>query len=216
MLVKIQIDNALSLGWKTEDIILATNFESEYNGVKATVLPDYLYCPYVWTATKIFIIDYLLHNDLLDDLIWYHDFDCYQFSPLVDMPADMDGQSIALTNYGRMPRLASPSMFFTKDAKDFFAWVKDEVVSTKCNEEMAIMRALFDKKFSYSHLNITYAFHRHNLNHVYARAKKPIVAAHFHPTPDKYEIFVRGNSKLGLPLVPERLIKIFHKHGFNG
>jgi hypothetical protein len=216
MMVKIQIDNSLVLGWDLQDILLFTNFPYEYNGVAATVLGDELYCRHPWTATKIFVIDHLLQAGMINELTWYHDFDCWQFSPLLDIVDDMEDYSFGITNYGRMPRLASPSMFFTAGAKDFFAWVKNEVVTTKCNEEMAIMRALYEKKlFPYKHLDITYAFHRHNLNHVYERARKPIVAAHFHPTTDKYDIFVRGISKLGFPLVPERLVNIFHQHGFD-
>jgi hypothetical protein len=204
------------LGWKKEDIMLVTNFPYEYNGVKSLVIGDENYCDYRWTATKIFAIDYLIKNNLIDGLVWYHDFDCYQLSPFTDIENDVGDADIALTNYGRMPRLASPSMFFKKTAKDFFEWVKKEVVDTKCNEEVAIMRAVALNKFNFRHLDITYALHRHNFNHVYMRAKKPIMAAHFHATPDKYDIFVKGQNKMNMVVIPDGLIKIFNQHGFTG
>ena len=34
-LTKMQIDNSLELGWKPEDILLVTNFDYEYRGIKA-------------------------------------------------------------------------------------------------------------------------------------------------------------------------------------
>lgn len=51
--VKIHIDNSLDLGWKTEDILLVTNFNYEYSGVKSLVIPDDNYCSFAPTASKI-------------------------------------------------------------------------------------------------------------------------------------------------------------------
>ncbi len=222
MLVKIQIDNSLSLGWKPEDIILATNFDYEFHGVRSLVLGDDLYCQYMWTATKIFVIDYLLSHGKIEELTWYHDFDCYQLAPLTDIEVDMGDSDLGLAQYGRMPRLCSASMFFKPTAENFIAAVKKEIVDKKYNEEYAIMRICgydeathsYPTTFNVRKIDITYALHRHNFNHVYARAKKPIMAAHFHATPDKYDFFVRGNNRIGLKLIPDRLVEIFNKHGF--
>ena len=38
--IKAQIDNSLAFGWKPEDIIIATNFEFEYNGVKTVIFEN--------------------------------------------------------------------------------------------------------------------------------------------------------------------------------
>lgn len=224
MLVKIQIDNSLSLDWKPEEILLLTNFPYEYNEVKSIIIGDENYCKYPWTATKVFVIDYALNHGLIDDLTWYHDFDCYQFSPFTDIEIDMGDSDVGLSQYGRMPRLCSASMFFRPTARDFFAAVKKDVIDNKYNEEYSIMRMCkYDEatgknppKFNVRKIDITYALHRHNFNHVYARAKKPIMAAHFHPTPDKYNIFVKGGNVLNLQVVPDRLVEIFSKHGFTG
>ena len=40
-LMKIQVDNSLSLGWSVNNIISATNFEYEYRGVRSIVVDDY-------------------------------------------------------------------------------------------------------------------------------------------------------------------------------
>ena len=87
MLVKIQIDNSISLGWNTDDILLLTNFDYEYNNVKSILVPDDLYCKHHWTTTKLHVIVEALERGLIDELTWYHDFDCYQISPFTDIAA---------------------------------------------------------------------------------------------------------------------------------
>jgi hypothetical protein len=222
MLVKIQIDNSLSLGWKPEDILLLTNFEYEYNGIRSIVIGDENYCMKPWTATKVFVINYALNNGLIDSLTWYHDFDYYQLNPFTEIEKDMEGCDLGLAQYGRMPRLCSASMFFRPEAVDFFKTVKKDVIDNEHNEEYSIMRICgydevaksYPTKFNVRKIDITYTLHRHNFHHVYARAKKPIMATHFHPTPDKYDIFVRGKNVLGLRVIPDKLVEIFNEHGY--
>lgn len=218
MAVKIQIDNSLDLGWKKEDILLVTNFEYEYNGVKSILIGDENYCPFHWPATKIYVIVSLFRAGLIkNDLYWYHDFDCFQLTPFTDIELDMGSADMGLTNYGRMPRLCSASIFFKETAGDIFKRLKEEVDKSKKDEEMGIARLINSDsslKERVKLLNITYAFHKFNLRSCYKIADKPIKAVHFHLTPDKYDFYVRGNNKLNLPLIPERLVKIFNQHGF--
>ena len=209
--VKIQIDNSLSLGWKPEDIILATNFPYEYNGVKSIILPDECYCEYHWPATKIYAIVELFRQGLITDTIWYHDFDCFQLNEM-RLP---EFAEIGITNYGRMPRMCSASIFFKPSAAYLFEFLKIDIDSKKIDEERGLGRLMVGRD-NITHLNITYAFHKFNLKNCYQIAEKPLIAAHFHLTPDKYNFFVRGQNKLGKPLIPDRLVGIFHKHGFRG
>ena len=39
-LIKVQIDNSLECGWDPKDIIIATNFDFKYKGVKTYVLDE--------------------------------------------------------------------------------------------------------------------------------------------------------------------------------
>ena len=218
MAVKIQIDNSLDLGWRRDDILLVTNFEYEYNGVKSIVIGDENYCAYHWPATKIYVIVALFRMGLIEnDLYWYHDFDCFQLNPFTDIETDMAGVDMGLTNYGRMPRLCSASMFFRNTAGDIFERIKEEVDRVKRDEETVIASLINSDESLQKRvklLNITYAFQKWNLWHSYCRSDKPIKAVHFHLTPDKYDFFVRGNNRVNLKIIPERLIKIFHKYGF--
>ncbi len=217
MAVKIQIENSLSLGWKVEDILLVTNFPYEFMGVKATVIEgDDCYCKSFWPATKIYTIVEMFKRGLIGNgLHWYHDFDCFQLAPFDEKEIGMREEDMGITNYGRMPRLCSASIFFYPTAKDIFEKLKEDVDSTKRGEESRLTELAEKMPNRIKKLNITYAFHKFNLLSCYKIVEKPIKAAHFHLTPDKYDFYVRGNNKLGIPLIPERLIKIFYKYGFN-
>ena len=72
-------------------------------------------------------------------------------------------------------------------------------------------------------LNITYnaATRKRNIREVWEKAEKPIKVWHFHPFDDRptseggnnMEVMVYGKNWLEKPLVPNRLVKIFRKHG---
>ena len=218
-LVKIQIDNSLSLNWKPEDILLVTNFDYEYRGVKSLVIGDENYCYHHWPATKIYVIDYLFETGRIkDDLYWYHDFDCYQLHPFTEIGTVLDKIDIGLAQYGRSLRLCSASVFFKRSAKDIFSRWKDLVGVTKIDEELGIMRLINNDtenlKERVKKINTTYAFHKFNLVKVYEATDKPIRVAHFHFTPDKVEFYMEGKNKLNMVLIPERLIRIFVHYGF--
>jgi hypothetical protein len=219
MLARIQIDNSLSLGWQPDHIIVVTNFPYRYRDVEARIVPSDLYCGACWPATKVRVIDYLFNVGLdPTDLWWYHDFDCFQLHPF-DEPVLTSGD-IGMTNYGRVARLCSASMFFRPNwsAANIFAALKAEVERTGCNEEVSMAWLLRDPaiKARFELLNCTYALNRANIRPNYGAAHKPLKAAHFHLSPDKWRQFVEGKTVLGFPLVPQRLIDIFAAAGWTG
>ena len=70
--------------------------------------------------------------------------------------------------------------------------------------------------------NITYNFHSGNIRSNYPAALKPIRVARFHfmdrvnplgPKPNEIDFFLYGKNKLGVQIVPDRLVKIFGRHG---
>ena len=219
--VSIQIDNSLSLGWKPKDIMLVTNFKFEYNGVKSIVIGDDNYCSFFPPTTKIYAIVNLFKTGVIkEDLYWYHDFDCFELNPIVEAEVreEMGECNLGASNYGQKPRLCSASMFFDKGAEDMFDWIKKECVRDEVDGEVGLMRMAYEPRnplsSKFKMVNTTYAFHRFNVVKTYKTTIKPIRAAHFHLTPDKYDFYVRGNNKLKKSLIPERLVKIFNKHGF--
>jgi len=236
LLVKVQIDNSLEMGWRREDIMLVTNFSYEYNGVKSIVVGDENYYPNSGgTPTKINVILDLFEKGLIgDDLYWFHDFDAFQ---LGDVGIELAEDKIALTDYGvtninkgRNGRWSTGTLFFGKGSKDVFEWIKEAVYKYGKNEEVALLALTRHNKYNIlsriDKLNITYNFatRRRNIVEQYKITDLPIKVIHFHPF-DKRPVFylhtghdnmavcVHGKNPMGKPLVTERLIEIFNRHG---
>jgi len=236
ILVKIQIDNSLELGWKREDILLVTNFPYEYNGVKSVVVGDENYCAHsVGTPSKINVILTLFDLGLIgDDLYWFHDFDAFQ---LEDVNIELDDKKIALTDYGitnmnkgRNGRWSTGSIFFKKGSRDVFEWIKTAVYKYEKNEEVALLALTRHNKHHIidriDKLNITYNFatRRRNVVEQYKITDLPIKVIHFHPFDkrpvfylhtghDNMDVCVRGKNPMNKPLITDKLIKIFNKYG---
>jgi len=135
--IKIQIDNSLELGWKPEDIILATNFPYEYRGIKSILVKDEHYCKFRPTATKINIILELFEKGLIKDLCWFHDLDMYQLEPITEeeftFPEDM-----GVTDYGKMHMWNTGTIVFKPSAKDIFEKMQELIYKYRCIEERAL------------------------------------------------------------------------------
>ena len=231
-LVKVQIDNSLALGWDINDILLVTNFEYEYNGVKAKVVSDDNYCEFSPTASKINTIITLIEEGI-EGWYWFHDFDAFQLVPF-DVP-DLKDNEIGITTHGtsvinekRGHRWSTGILFFTSDSKDIFEEIKVEVYKYVTNEEIALLEMLRKRrnkpyKDRIIKLNITHnlATRKRFIKETYEMADKPLKVIHFHPFDDRptteggnnMEVCVYGENWLGKPLVTDSLIEIFKKHG---
>ena len=218
VLVKVQIDNLLSLGWKPKDIMIVTNFDYTYQDIKTLVLGDENYCQHHPTVSKIYTIITLLKKGLIkSEIYWLHDFDGYQLHPVTKKSFKLGNADFALTDYGRMPNWSTGSIFFKKSSKDIMEWIKQTTDKYHTDEETALSmltRQNFQEINSrIKKLNISYNFQRFNLVSNYFAATKPIKNVHFHPSPDKVDFFMYGKNKLNKILLPKRLIRIFNKHG---
>ena len=211
ILVKVQIDNAISLGWRKKDILLFTNFDYSYNGVTATILPDDLFCSVCPQGTKANAIVYLLENNILADnneIYWFHDFDSHESSP-IKMIEEISNSDVSLSDYGYgNNRWSTASFFFKRSAKDILTSWRDAIYEFNIGDEQAFMiitkvwegNKLLEMskrhKFIYApekvpeikdiekrvtRLNSSYCFIAMNLRHDYKIAIKPIMILHFHP-----------------------------------
>lgn len=222
------------MGWKREDILLVTNFDYEYNGIKALVIDDGNYCSFSPTASKINTIISLFELGLIkNELYWFHDFDAFQ---LEEISLDLDDSKIALTDYGitdinkdRDRRWSTGSLFFNKGSKDIFDWIRESVYKYQANEEVSLLVLTRHNKYNILNridkLNITYNFatRRRNVYEQYKITDLPIKVIHFHPLDtrpvfylhkghDNMDVCVRGKNPMNKILVSERLIRIFKKY----
>ncbi len=241
--IKIQIDNQLSLGWKREDIILATNFPFEYNGVKSLIVSDDNFCTFFATFTLVNVIVELFDRKIIKDgeIYWYHDEDAYQLLPITESELDLGEADMALCYKGIKEKWDAGNIFFKSSASDIFHWTKETGYKYQVNEEYCLMalytnnllwitdlevtaRVRFEPLYTPAKpmsgriktLNLTYMFALDCIEY-YAIAQKPLKVIHFHYTNDLYlDSAMYGKNRLKKPLMTKRLIKIFQKHGVVG
>jgi hypothetical protein len=220
VLVKIQIDNSLELGWKPEDILLVTNFEYEYSGIKAMVVPDENYCIHDGRTSKINVIVYLFEHGLIDnDLYWFHDLDAFQLELITENEVELGDKLVAFTDYGWSRAWNTGSFFFKKESQEIFRRIKDTAYENTVHEEDAIailveknLNSIDDK---IKRLNITYNFGIRRIDINYRKAIKPLKVAHFHPAKAHVlNSFVHGVNKINMPLVSGILVKTLNKYGY--
>lgn len=160
-LTRMQIDNSLDLGWKREDITLATNFDFEYNGIKSIVVSDSNFVPYSPETSKFKAILELFDRNILNkkDLYWFHDLDALQSEIITESELDIGEADMALADYGWREKWNTGSVFFTSNAKDII----EGIVMTQdlfkfTNDEKALM--LLTGKFTIEE--------NHKLNQLYS------------------------------------------------
>lgn len=228
ILVKIQIDNSFDLGWKSQDIILVTDFAYQYNGIKSLIVRDGLYYDFDKNANKAIVLVHLLKEGIIntDDLYWCHDFDSYELNKISEEELELKGYDLGLTHYFYKPQWQFGSVFFTKKAKDIFELLDKSIrrkPHSSRNNEKTLTRLINDNAIDNSRfkkLNVRYNFMKRYQETVFQEAIKPLKVLHFHPydfdelMPDTaLNMFMYGKNSLGFPLMNERLIKIFNYHG---
>lgn len=117
---KIQIDNSLDLGWRREDIILATNFKFKYNGVKSILVSDDNFVPYCQVNSKFKAIEELFNRGIISgkELYWFHDLDASQTEAITESEISIGEADLAMTDNAWMGRWHTGSFFFTPKSKD--------------------------------------------------------------------------------------------------
>jgi len=223
ILSRIQIDNSFDLGYNKDDIILVTNFKYEYNGIRAIVVDgDSIYYPLMPRSTNTLAVPYLIENGITseENLYWMHDFDAYQMNQITKAELELNNVDLGLTNYGWSRKWCLGSFFYKPAAIDVFQWIKNTIYEYETEDERAlthITRLNYNNINSrYKALNITYNFGMRRVEYNYSISEKPIRVVHFHPS-NRYvptlDIFMYGKNEMNTPILNERLIKIFNKHG---
>ena len=233
ILAKIQIDNSLELGWKREDILIVTNFDYEYNGVKSFVIEDDNFCEVSPTASKVNAIITLFNKGVIGkDLYWFHDWDAFQLAPITEGEVNLKEGCIGLTGYGitRMRnkdffRWSTGILFFRDNTKDVFELLKEAVYQYKANEEVALLalRRANPSVLSRLHtVDITYnvATRKRDVIATYNIAEKPLKIIHFHPfdkrmvegESDNMAVCVRGENSINKVLVNQTILDLFEKY----
>lgn len=209
-LIKIQIDNCWRLGWKKEDILLVTNFDYEYNGVKAMLVGDENYCAVRPRSIKTSIIPVLIDAGIIEKgkIYWNHDFDAFQLNTIDETELELNDYDVSLTDYGWKPRWCMGSYFVKDSSRDIFE-LANPIIFRNIEDEDAMMEVTQNPDIAKrcKRLNITYNLGMRNVPENVERAIHPIKIVHFHPRK-------RGLMDVFKPIMPEGFINILNQHGY--
>ena len=229
-LVKVQIENSFALGWKKEDILLFTNFDFQYGEIKSEVLKNVEFFDRKPQVSKINAIIKLFEQGIIKkgETYWFHDLDAFQLELINPSEIKLKNNEIALTDFGNAKRFRGEerwntgSIFFKLGSFDIFKQMKKVCYKKQCDEEEALgLLVIGDNgiRKRVRKLNITYNFNGFHLKSNYKKADKPIKMVHFHPYGKIRQLkverpidFFLGQNELHMPLISERLIKIFKYH----
>ena len=212
-MIKAQIDNSLDLAWQPEDIILMTNFEYEYRGVKARNKQLNEHC---LTGSKMFAIHELLRNGEIgqNEIIWSHDLDAWQNVPFDTAESSMEFADIGICKYSN-ERLNGGSIFYKSTAADIVAKVVQTITEGQEQKEEPTINKIFKMKEYRGRitiLNSTYNVGCSGFVKRYNRAIKPVRVSHFHPLNRiAWDTHVQDRNKLGVISTAPRLIALLQK-----
>ena len=213
---KSQIENSLRFGWHKDDLIIGTNFEFEYEGVKNILLKNI--CDYNVFNNKWYGLLELMVGGYLDDDFWFHDQDSWQINEF-DFP-NFEGE-IAGTTYVYTKEWNTCSLFFKKTSKNIIKYIVDfmemnvDLRKMMYSDEnyIAALRNGSDISSYLTTINNKYNVGLTHMEMRYESAEKPICSIGFQPHVQKsWNAFVEGKNQLGVKLVDNALISIFKNH----
>ncbi|MFA9409593.1 MAG: hypothetical protein ACERKJ_12275 [Candidatus Dadabacteria bacterium] len=198
-LFKVQADNLSVLGVNPADILLVTNFDYEYNGIKATVLGDHVFCKHHPRSSKTTAMFELFKLDMIEDeLYWLKDLDVFQVRPVSEKELEIDEYEIGLTTYGYkkdgVDRWNGGSLFITNKCESvikgifggmYYFGTEEEGALTNLIRDQAVegkIRNIRIKKLS-SAYNVFFRGAEWDIDGI----KEPIAALHFSPRPELFE-----------------------------
>ena len=227
VLAKIQIDNGLDLGWKKKDILLVTDFEWEYNGVRASVLDKDIYYDFDKNANKSIVLVYLLKQGLIEPgkLYWCHDFDAYENYPIDEAQLGLQDFDLGLTHYTYKPEWQFSSLFLRNTSQDILELlditIRNRPYQSRNNEKTLTWLIKYNKidPKRYKRMNVSYNIMKKYLQIIYPEAITPLRVLHFRPSDKDKDLpettlnmFMYCKNRLKIKLMSDRLIKIFNSH----
>lgn len=209
-LLKAQIENSLELGWDKDKIVVVSNKDLEFMGVRTYQAPLNDFC---MTGSKMFALKWYLDNFPVDktEVIWAHDLDAWQ-NVWFDCPEIKD---VGAACYSQ-PKYNGGSIFWRPQAKDII----DEIIQRinehgEKKEEPTLNTVLFSDPYKHRVTTIDNTFNVGCSGFVirYEASTKPIAVCHFHPyNRIAWETQALDRNGLGEPNISERLRSLIKQY----
>ena len=208
VLLKAQIENAIEVGWKPEDIILLGNFDFEFMKVKSQQIAMNDFC---LTGSKMFALKWLMEQSV-DDVVWSADLDCWQ-NVWFECP-EFDGH-VGASQYSN-PKFNGGSIFWKPEAWDIVNEVVNRLIeNSERKEEPTLNKVFKSKEFKdrVSVLDHSYNVGCSGFAPRHERSLKPIRVCHFHPNNSvAWEIHALDRDGIGAIAVTVRLERLLRKY----
>jgi hypothetical protein len=215
---RAQIDISLTRGWKKEDLIIGTNFDFEYKGIKNKPLTDI--CTTNPFCNKFYGMLEMMENGMLDDDFWFHDQDAWQLHDDLDFP-EFTGE-IGGCTYVFTPEWNTCSLFIKKSAANILEFIvnfmkmnPDYLESVQSDEHVisSLRHGRTEIDEYLSTINNQYNVGRTKMEHRYKAAAKPIFVGGFVPQiPDSVQVFNGENNEMKINLIDDTLDNAFRTH----
>lgn len=217
--LKAQVDNSLRLGWRTDDIIIGSNFDFEYRGVKNYILENV--CNHNIFYNKFYGMLELMDRGILTDDFWFHDQDNWQIEKF-SFP-EFDGE-IGACSYVFNNEWNTGSLFVKKTAAYVLRYIVDFMelyshIKTDSDENViAVLRVLPESEIknllttidTQYNVGFTHMIDRYNA------ASKPVYVCGFQPNIEKSILRFSGDNEYNLNFISSDLLDIFNSHSING
>lgn len=209
--LKAQIDNSLRLGWGINDIIIGSNFDFEYKGIKSHKLTKI--CD--WSGFNNFWYGALelVKKGVLNEEFWLHDHDSWQINPM-EFPkfkGDIAGVEYVGTNQWNCG-----SIYFNQNCLDTLEYIvetlnvnKDSNVSS---DEVIIGYLRFNSliKDRMTSINQRWNVGMTHGEFRYNASQKPIIVLSFKPDGEK--VYEKLKEKNLLNLIDSEFKNIIDKN----
>ena len=208
-LLQAQIENSLEVGWTPENIIILSNVDFEFMGVKTQIAPMTDFC---LTGSKIFSLKWYFENNEIKDIIWAKDADCWQ-NIWFDCP-EFDGD-VGASQYSN-PKFNGGSIFWKPSSKDIISRIVQELTeNSEVSEEPTINKIFKSKEYinRVNILNYTFNVGCSGFFERFTRSEKPIHVSHFHPSNSiAWEIHALDREGIGQIAITVRLERLLRKY----
>lgn len=209
--LQCQIDISLHLGWAIEDIILGTNFEFEYRGIKSHILTDI--CEWSGFHNFWYGAIELMERGILQEDFWLHDHDSWPIRKF-DFP-EYSGE-IAGCEYQGTQEWNCASIYCKQSSLQTLQYIKDALI---LNREVPmssdeVMIAILRHNANPIQHRLTSIDTRYNVGVTHgskrlAAATRPINVVSFNPATDGID---RLRQEGIYSEMPDDVIDIFKKY----
>jgi len=208
LLLRSQIENSIELGWSVDDIILLSNFNYDFMGVRSIKVDLNKFC---FTGSKVFGMKFLFKYGLVNDVIWSHDLDAWQ-NVFFKCP---DFKDVGIACYSNS-KFNGGSIFWRKKGEDILDDITEVIEKDKYNkEEPTLNKVLKSNKYKkrVTILNNTFNVGCSGYAKRWNRSMKPIHVCHFHPyNRTAWETHALDRNGLDTKGISDRLENLLRKY----